>query len=347
MELLDNTNCRFSVNAISIQDFTEENWNDFINLTQLIFKETYPEGDSPPSAEKIRKERLTAIDTYDYHYFMLYCEEEFLGYTLIHCSNSKSPNYELTKHIALLSIRIHPDHRRKGIATAVIGYMKGKFRYLDKTVMQGDVYLQSAVDFCKNVLKADPAKTGDENRVYLKDIDWDLMHSWIREDGDSRIEIYEDIPDSIIEELCEVYNKTLDREPFGELEEKFVLTPELQRKYEKQFAKNDKVIYTAVSFHEGKITGLTEMYYDQKEIQQISQGLTGVLLDYEGRGFGKWLKAALLLHVHDLFPDILFVRAGNASTNKPMLSINHRMGFRCIFHRYDYNIRLDESQAYA
>lgn len=270
-----------------------------------------------------------------------------MGYALIYHSNSKNPNYELSKHIAQLSIMIHPNHRRKGIATAVVGYLKGKFRYLDKTVMQGDVYLQSAVDFCKNVLKANPAKTGDENRVYLKNIDWDLMRSWIKDDDDSKIEIYDIIPDDIIDEFCEVFNTTLDREPSGDLEEKFVLTPELQRKYEKQFAKNDKIIHTAVSYHEGKITGLTELYYDFKEGHQISQGLTGVLVEYEGRGFGKWLKAALLLHVHDLYPDLIFVRAGNASANKPMLSINHRMGFKCIFHRYDYNIRLDESHAYA
>ncbi len=347
MDLLDKLKCRFSVNAISIQDFTEQNWDDYINLTQLIFKETYPKDDPVPTYESIKKERLSTIDTYDFHYFMMYCEEEFVGYSVIYHTNSKSPNYEVSKQNAQLGIRIHPDHRRKGIATAVLGYLKGKFRYFDKTVMQGDVYLEGALEFCKKVLGVDPAKTGDENRVYLKDIDWDLMYSWIKEDGDDKIEIYEIIPDEIIDEFCDVYNRTLDREPSGDLDEKFILTPELQRKYEEQFSKNDKVIHTAVSYHEGKITGITEMYYDVKDGSQISQGLTGVAIEYEGRGFGKWLKAALLLHVHKLYPDLVFVRAGNATANKAMLSINHKMGFKCIFHRYDYNIRLDESRAYA
>ncbi len=167
------------------------------------------------------------------------------------------------------------------------------------------------------------------------------MNSWIKEEGDDKIEIYEKIPNIIIEEFCVVYNKTLEREPSGDLEETFVLTPELQRKYEKQFADSGKVIHTAVAYQKGKITGLTELYFDQNEDHHISQGLTGVLLEYEGQGFGKWLKAALLFHVHQLYPNLDFVRAGNAGANKPMLSINHSMGFNRVFQRFDFNIKIE------
>ena len=35
-------------------------------------------------------------------------------------------------------------------------------------------------------------------------------------------------------------------------------------------------------------------------------------------------------------------RLGNASANASMLSINRRMGFNIIFHRYDFNLKIDE-----
>jgi len=62
--------------------------------------------------------------------------------------------------------------------------------------------------------------------------------------------------------------------------------------------------------------------------QFIEQEFTGVRSDARGRGLGKWLKAAMLLHVHDVYPDLLTVVTGNASSNGPMLAINTKMGFK-------------------
>ncbi|MCY3411239.1 MAG: GNAT family N-acetyltransferase [Candidatus Heimdallarchaeota archaeon] len=342
MELIDKYNNPFILVEKSASDFSEAEWESIIALDQQVFRETYPVEDPIPGGEKIKKAKLTSIDTYDVRYFLATRDNTFLGYGRLNYTNQTSPNFKENKHIVQCNIRIYSEFRRHGIGKAILKYFITICRNLDKTVLQGDVYLQSAVDFVREILDAEPAKTGDENRVYVHNIDWDLMRSWIQVRDDREIKIYEIIPDEIIDEFCAVYNTTLDREPSGELEEKFILTPDLQRKYEAQFKQNDKVIHNAVAFQDDSIVGLTELFYDLKENYYISQGLTGVLTEFEGQGLGKWLKAALLLHVSKLYPDIKFVRAGNASTNQPMLSINHRMGFKRVFQRFDYNIHLDK-----
>ncbi|MGY5853094.1 MAG: hypothetical protein RTU92_05970 [Candidatus Thorarchaeota archaeon] len=43
---------------------------------------------------------------------------------------------------------------------------------------------------------------------------------------------------------------------------------------------------------------------------------------------GKWLKSEMILHIREKYPDSLYIRTGNNTSNVPMLSINDRMGFK-------------------
>jgi len=46
------------------------------------------------------------------------------------------------------------------------------------------------------------------------------------------------------------------------------------------------------------------MNYAPYKPQFIEQGFTGVRPDARGRGLGKWLKAAMLLHVREIYPGL-------------------------------------------
>jgi GNAT superfamily N-acetyltransferase len=74
--------------------------------------------------------------------------------------------------------------------------------------------------------------------------------------------------------------------------------------------------------------------------QFIDQGFTGVRADARGRGLGKWLKAAMLLHVREIYPGLQTVITGNASSNGPMLAINKAMGFKQHRAGNEYQISL-------
>jgi hypothetical protein len=43
---------------------------------------------------------------------------------------------------------------------------------------------------------------------------------------------------------------------------------------------------------------------------------------------GKWLKAAMLEHARERYPQARWVVTENAGSNAPMLGINHALGFR-------------------
>lgn len=216
-----------------------------------------------------------------------------------------------------------------------------------KTILQTDVYLDSAVTFIVKILGAKPAKIGYENRLYFNEVDWDTMQEWT-EEGKQRpkgaiCKFYTNIPDEIIQEYCNLSNATLEDEPSGELEETFTLTPELYRKYLKDGKENGFEWVSALTFEEdGTISGISEVIYNTQRDLEGSQGFTGVKKDCRGRGLGKWLKAAMLLHLRENYPTIKFVRAGNASANVSILSINRRMGFKTIFNRYDFNIKIEQ-----
>jgi RimJ/RimL family protein N-acetyltransferase len=77
----------------------------------------------------------------------------------------------------------------------------------------------------------------------------------------------------------------------------------------------------------------------------VHQGFTGVRTDGRGRGLGKWLKAAMLLHVCEVYPNLEWVVTENAGSNAPMLAINTRMGFRLYKAGTEYQITRDRLTA--
>ena len=53
----------------------------------------------------------------------------------------------------------------------------------------------------------------------------------------------------------------------------------------------------------------------------------------QGHGLGKWLKAAMMLDMREKNPDIKIVDSENFNSNRSILSINERMGFK-LFEQY-------------
>ena len=87
---------------------------------------------------------------------------------------------------------------------------------------------------------------------------------------------------------------------------------------------------------------MTEILHDPREAYRIMQDLTGVLPEYRGRGLGKWLKAQMLFHIKENYPDTKVIVTGNADANAPMLSINERIGFKRYRSGSMYKLQINE-----
>ncbi|NPE07200.1 MAG: GNAT family N-acetyltransferase [Asgard group archaeon] len=262
-----------------------------------------------------------------------------------------SPSYEGTKHLIQFDIFLLSSYRRKGIGSRLLKQVYDFAIEHNKTLLVTDSSDEDGKAFLK-AIGAQVALSGVDNRLQLSDVDWDMIESWAKE-GPKRsagtiLDIVQKIPDEILEEYCKVYTEVTNQQPLGELDVgAIVFTPDSYRTMEEMFEKMNRTWITIIAKEpNGKISGLTEMRYNPERKTMISQILTGVQQDYRGRGIGKWLKAAMLLYVREKYPEINIVTTGNATTNKPMLSINDRLGFKVHKETVNAQITVDQLTNY-
>jgi len=78
------------------------------------------------------------------------------------------------------------------------------------------------------------------------------------------------------------------------------------------------------------------MFYSEAKPTQARVARTGVRREFQGRGLGKYLKATMMLDMHNHYPDVEVVDTNNFNRNLPMLSINDRLGFK-LFEQYVFH----------
>ena len=218
------------------KDLSNREWKEFFVIMNQVHKETYPIDDPLPDHEQIKKGLLKHLNNYNRHFWYVYSSNDTLiAYGSFVYTNSNNPDYYRSEHKCQAHIFINKDYRRIELATNLLKIIVAKAKEEGKTILQSDVYLDSAVNFIEKVLDAKPAKVGYENRLYFDKVDWDKMHTWVIEGKQRAVgavtKFYTEIPDEIVQEYCDLFNATLEDEPSGELEETFTLTPKLNREY--------------------------------------------------------------------------------------------------------------------
>src|SRR4029077_10906022 len=174
--------------------------------------------------------------------------------------------------------------------------------------------------------------TGAENRLKLADLDLEMMRRWAA-DGpklspNTALEVYDGhLPEEMWEDFCPQFSTMLNTMPWEDMDHgDIVVTPAMQADWYQRLDDQGLSDHTMLTREPGGvISGITDMTYAPYQPKMIHQGFTGVRSDARGRGLGKWLKAALLLRVRDLHPDLERVATENAGSNAPMLAINTKL----------------------
>ena len=195
---------------------------------------------------------------------------------------------------------------------------------------------------------------GAENRLQMKDIDWDLINNWIAEGPQQApnvtLENYSIAPEKDIVELSKLETELEAEMPsLDESEDKWedVYTPEKLREHEKKLKNSGTIRYVLITREkDGTISGMTETRYNPNDrLERVSQGLTGIRKEYRGKGLGKWLKAQMCLYVKENYPKATYITTGNAEHNAPMMSINNRLGFKSISEEKSYKFNIKDTLA--
>lgn len=308
-------------------------WDDYYSHHTNIEKEIFP--DDPVQSKEMFIKSISNPDPYFQIYRWLVRESSnniVIGDAHLDFYNTSSPSYEANKNISFAEVSVHKNYRRKGIGSELIRLMLKKAHEEGKEIFQSWGIPDVSTGFFERY-GGKVASREEENRLLISDVDWSMTDRW-REEGPQRatkvsLDQFSSVSEEDIEEFCQIFTEVLNQVPKEEIEWEAIITPKTRREREKRDQNMGNTRITIISReYDGTISGLTETIYSSDRPTMIFQGLTGVKNEFRGRGLGKWLKAEMLQHIKDNFPEVTTIATDFALVNKPMIAINRRIGFK-------------------
>jgi GNAT superfamily N-acetyltransferase len=313
------------------QEATEELWENYLILSETIYRE-FNKRDRLPDRGAVRRLFSTSNPLYQVKRWMLFDKAEgTIASASIAYDTDLSPDYESNKHICQVRIAVLPAYRRKKIATFLLKQVNETASLMRKDLVMAEVDNSLAVKFCTS-LRGELVHEEVQHRLGMEDVDWPRVEKWLEKgrikSQDIGIELFQDCPESDIDEFAKVYTEIINQRPTGDMEQELITTPESRRIEERNLKTRGIEWYTMISREPtGEISGLTDIMYNPEEPHRIKQYFTGVLSKYRRRGLAKRLKAEMLVVIKRKFPHVEYVTTSTARTNLPMRSVNMKLGF--------------------
>ncbi len=324
----------FKIESFVPTETSDELWTNFFEFNDAMHYETSPDPDDPPMAHQVSRRFMEDPSPYrEPHRWLAFNNVgKVIAYCQVNFVTEKAPNYEATKHTCDVVLKVSKSHRRQGLGSKLLGMATTIAMKKNCTSLHTFTSHETGKVFL-GALEGEVAIEAAENRLKMAEVDWDMIEAWDKEGPerapDVKLETFEDVPEEYIEPYCEIYTDLMNQQPLGELDFEEKTTPEKRRVQEKETRDKGCQWFTRITREaNGDISGTTEIFYIPEEPHKMHQMLTGVNEKYRGKGLGKWLKANMLLHIRDQYPEVKTIVTGNADSNAPMLSINERMGFK-------------------
>jgi GNAT superfamily N-acetyltransferase len=339
-----------SPEAVHAKTAPKEFWTRYHAYRRLRHEETRP--DDPLQPDDLVEMDMKREDPFEIKYrYEIAREGVLLSWFNATTSKPGSPEYETNKHILWADASVHRDHRRRGLGSIWIPLALELMDRHGCTTLSMGTEEESGHAFLKR-MGAEGKFSGAENRLKLSDVDWGMVRRWAedgpRQSPDTKLEVYDGfIPEEMWEDYCPQLTSMLNTMPWEEMDHgDIVVTPAQMAEWYARMKLQGTHEYTMLTREpDGVISGITDMSYAPYRANMVHQGFTGVRTDARGRGIGKWLKAAMLLHVREIYPNLEWVVTENAGSNAPMLAINTRMGFKTYRAGTEYQITRDRLTA--
>ncbi|MGY5871033.1 MAG: GNAT family N-acetyltransferase [Candidatus Thorarchaeota archaeon] len=341
---------KYEIRPFDLKTASDEDWEMFYNFSVQTTTELFP--NTPIGDLNSIRNRMTGNLTFhDVNAYMAVTTTEpakAIGWIRCIFLKEDDPSFLGNEDVCRIHLTIHQDYRMEGIAEKLVGLAYKHAVEYNRTKFTGSLISEASRRFLQRI-GGKEALAYRVNQLALKDVDWNLIESWVNEgtqrSPDLSMNFYLSIPDPILEDYCKVYTEVLNQAPRNELtygDE--VYTPAKWKIMEEESSRT--WISAVVTAQNGDIAGLTDVGYDSATPTLVYQYLTGVQEKYRGRGLGKWLKAAMLLKIRDEYPDVEVVSTSNATSNEPMLAINEKMGFRMKLESYMFEVDVKKVKDY-
>jgi GNAT superfamily N-acetyltransferase len=321
-------------------------WKRYHTYRRLRHDESRP--DDPLRPDHVEEIRLKRDSPFDINYqYEIARDGVLLSWFWGSTSKPGTPGHESNKHLFWGDLYVRPDHRRQRIGASWLPVVLELMDTHGCTVAGFEAEEVSGHAFLKWV-GAEAKLAGAENRLKVADVDWSLVKRWIDEGPErsvqTRLEVYDGpIPEAMLEDFAPQLTSMLKTIPFENLDiGEILVTPEHIRDWDARFALTGVLQHTVLTREpDGVISSITDTCWDPSRPTIIEQRFTGVRPDARGRGLGKWIKAKMLAHMHELYPMAEWVVTDNAGSNAPMLAINTKMGFKQYREGSEYQIGRD------
>lgn len=344
------TASNYVTQSINIKKAGFEEYAAMNRMNNVIRAEILP--DEPPIPLEEYCSHMQNIPEYvDVRFWIVKNKEKS---DIIAFGNVEFQRIEENKHMADFEIRVLPEYRRQGIGRKllqkIVEATKEENRRL--LVTESNDRIPGSEAFLKAIgaMKAIEAHT---NQLKIEDMNPELIKKWL-EIGKERGEEFTlgfwsgPYPEDKIDEVATLYDLE-NQQPFGDLEyeERHVTPTQLRQSEQQIFARGyQRWTYYLLENQTGKFVGYTETLWNPNRPEVLLQEMTGVFPEYRGKGFGRWLKAAMLDRVLRDHPQVKKVRTGNADSNAAMLKINIELGFKPYMTSSIWQIYVDQVQRY-
>jgi GNAT superfamily N-acetyltransferase len=248
-------------------------------------------------------------------------------------------------HSVEVTVAVHPQHRRRGVGTAIVEHIdelaRDDGRHAINSIVNvpvgqaqqhASVHFATKVGFVANLaghtrrlnLPLQPAKARELRAVVAS----------ARDAGDYRtLTFVPPWPDEFAEDEWELLRVMSTDEPAGdgEKEEEVWNAARMAESDELRRQRGaTKLCAAAQHVPTGRIVAMTEILVSEELPHQSFQLVTVVHPAHRGHRLGLAVKLANVEFLAEQAPDIRFVITDNAAVNAPMIAVNEMMGFSIV-----------------
>ncbi|MHB8613073.1 MAG: GNAT family N-acetyltransferase [Candidatus Dormibacteraceae bacterium] len=325
-------------------------WTRYHVFRRLRQHESRP-GD-PVRPDETEERWLKRESPFDLRYTYEYAQDgELKGLVSGSTIRPGTPEYDTNKHLFWADLYVPPHARRQRIGSSLLPVLLELMDAHGCTTLGIGAEEASGHAFLKWV-GAEARFSGAENRLNLAEVDWSMVDRWVDEgpqrSPDTRLEVYDGpLPEAMWDDFAPQLTILLNTVPFEDLDHGAeVVTSDHLRDFYEQLKIADERLHTMITREpDGMISAVTDTSWAPHRPKIIDQRFTGVRPEARGRGLGKWIKAAMLKRLRELYPEAEWISTANAGSNAPMLAINKKLGFRQYRAGTEYQISRDKLAA--
>jgi len=251
---------------------------------------------------------------------------------------------------------VHPDHRGRGVGTALLDHAERASAANGRTtVLTGaPVYweggpardeafarLLEARGYAKALTTVNRRSPVDPLGAEREAEAYDRALAAAGDDYEVR-QWVGPVPDDLIDTMCRMETMIINEIPLGEIEmEVEHMTPEKLRAREAVYAAEGRLIVNSVALdRNGEIVAWTEVGVDEGDYRDAHQAITIVDPAHRGHRLGLLLKLANLRQIRDRFPHVEYIWTDNADVNAPMIAINELLNYTTVDASAEYQLKV-------